>query len=193
MVTVHQATQTLETLYFDEFKAAYLDKTEVPGTLLDLHKYFKYQTRIYTFSSVQRISQLYDDLRAGRISETGLNVDGKLVSYPLMFLTEMAQRLLSHLRTECMVDGEYPLSTTSILEKLAGELSTLLTMHGYEQETISDEYYQSCIEASVWKTCIINNPWLMVAILIRFTGYQLIENLYAYTLTGSEIVEAINK
>lgn len=193
MATVQRATELLEEIFFDEFKGSYLDREELPSLILDIHKFFKYQTRIYTFSSEERIKQLYDDLRAGRISENGLIDDGKLASYPLLFLTELSQKLMSRMVQDEieLTDGDDVILT--LRKKMAIELGQHLTMHGSEQDIIKDDYYQSCLGSEKWVTAVMDNPWLFVAILIRFTGYILTENLYAYTVTGNELLEELNK
>lgn len=188
MITVSDAVKKLEIIIFDEFKSSFLDKEYYPDVILNVHKYFKYQTRIYTFSATERIGQLYNDLRLGNISELK-NPDGKDASYPLLFLTEVAQRLLSDMMYTGYDEEPNVVTTpTAILELLSTELSALMTMHGYEQVYVKDDYYQACIEPDEWTKIIIANPWLLVGILIRFTGYELTDNLYAHLAIGKEIL-----
>lgn len=180
MITVNDAVLHLERIFLDEFKSAILDKPTYPDIILNVHKYFKYQTRIYTFSSADRVKQLYDTLRVGNISDVKL-VDGKDASYPLLFLTETAQKLLVALSVNGYADNpEVAISPNDMLNILGTELATLMTMHGYEQPYVKDDYYQSCIDPTEWTNIIVSNPWMLIAILIGFTSYELTDNLYGH-------------
>lgn len=186
MINVTTAVRHLESLYLDEFKSTCFDKENRREIILDLHSYFKYQVRVYTFSVENHIPKIYTDLRLGKISEEKKEetVD---TSYPLNFLTELSQRLIISLQEEC---EEYT-EPFDIMVTLSEELADILTLHGIEQDYIKDEYYSSTIDASEWKEILCVNPWLLVGILIKYTSYELIENMYTHRVQINEILKEL--
>lgn len=193
MINVDTAVKHLETIFLDEFKSACFDRPNRPELILDLHKYFKYQTRIYTFSVEDHIPRIYNELRQARIS-TEENKAGDDISYPLTFLTELSQRLIVLLATDAVIeteDGLIHMEPEIILDHIARETAQLMVLHGQEQTYIVDKYYQATITADTWVEILNVNPWLLVGILLRFTGYELTEALYVHRVNNAEMLKEL--
>lgn len=192
MVRLIFAVRTLEELYLDEFKSSCRDKVSRPLVLLNLHQYFRYQTKIYTFTSVSHVGRIYNDLRLGRITDTPSD-EVNDISYSLIFLTELAQRLIVHLANP-VIDEEGVFSTLSpneIIRLLAQELSEVYTLHAYHQDYVKDEYYQSTFNPEEWTDILIKNPWLLVGCLIKMTSNELTEKLYLYFVEAKELLKEL--
>lgn len=179
MYTVNEAVTVLEELYLDEFKSSHLDKEARPNIILDIHSLFKYQSRIYSFADGSLIKMLYGALRTGSVSNSN-QIDTDDVSYPLNFLTEISQRLVTKLFRG---DGEI----SYVINDLSIELASTFTMHGKEQKLITDMMYQGVITVDGWVEILNNNPWLVVASLLKYTSYDLTEALYNHHAQAKDL------
>ena len=189
MVTLKDAIEALEVIYLDEFRAACKDKPTRPDTVLDLHRYFKYQVRVYTFSATQHVPRIYNDLRTGKISD-GTITDTNDLSYPLLFLTELSQRLLIDV-SSMYAEIDERIDVTQALRILSIQLAEILTAHTHTQDYIEDEHYQSSLDVDTWSAIFVSNPWLLVGTLLRFTSSDLIENLYVVYVENQELIKEL--
>ena len=191
MTSITQAIRAIETIYLDEFKAACRDKINRPYMLLDLHKYFRYQTRIYTFSTPAHIPKIYNDIRLAKMcgESTGATAD---ISYPLTFLTELTHRMVFELVGES-TELEDNVTPNDVLHALATELAETFCLHTKEQEYISDAFYQDSFKKEDWISVLVANPWLLTGALIKYTSTELTDNLYIALGEASEILRELEK
>lgn len=190
MNRVMTATTMLEEIYLDEFKSACLDKEGRAELLLDLHKYFKFQNKVYTFTATAHINRIFNELLIGRISDN-VTSDTLDVGYPLTVLTEISQMLIMRLSQVEITEDAVP--TRTVVGELAQELAELMTMHGHKQEWITNDNYQSTIKSDEWKNILISNPWLMVGVLLRYTTFALTENIYNHWSENSDLLKRLAK
>lgn len=185
MATVQTAVNHLESIFLDEFKSACQDRLTRPNIILDIHRYFKYQTRVYTFSNTAHLKSVYNDLRQCKISDTQ-EVSSEDISYPLMFLTQVSHRLLMALN-----DDELEIETSDPLEDIVEELSNLFCLHAQPQEYIEDSYYTATFSVNEWTKILQHNPWLLVGALIRYTSNELTQNLYLALAEAAELLKEL--
>ena len=189
MIRLKTTVSVLNEIYLDEFKSKCKDSSSRIEQVLDLHKYFKYQVRPYTFT-MSNIPNTYNDLRTGRLNADSSNRDMTDVSFPLLFLTELSQRLLIELGE---TEEEYNVSVDDILKELSLELAAILTIHGNSQTYIDDKVYQKTIDREEWVNVLITNPWLLVGILIRYTSDDLTEAMYFVYSEAAELAKGIKR
>lgn len=191
MTSVIQAVRVIETIFLDEFKAACRDKITRPNMLLDLHKYFRYQTKIYTFSTVAHIPKIYNEIRLGKMCGELVGTT-KDISYPLTFLTELTQRMVLELVGDS-TELEDKATPDDVIHTLATELAETFCLHTEEQDYISDAFYQDSFEKDEWVNVLVANPWLLVGALIRYTSTELTDNLYIALGEASDILRELEK
>lgn len=175
MSILKHAVEALETSYLNHFMCASFDNAIRVEILLDIHKYFKYQSKIYNFSVKGDVHELYKELRTGHLN-------GARISSPVQaFYIIDALTLVSHsLMVELSNTYEGYEDIDSLIELLSHTLGDMLCMHGNKQELIDDPYYQKTLSASEWSEVLIDNPWFIVAVLFKYTGYNFVNQLYGH-------------
>ena len=84
----------LETIVSESYTSSQLDQDGLSDRVFDTCSLFFYKVKLYNMTNKEQVQRLYNDLRLSKFVEGAVITEP---SYPLLWLTEIAQKLLLRL------------------------------------------------------------------------------------------------
>lgn len=166
MSILAHATQSLDEAIMASYQNAFFDTARRPEMIFELYTHLKFKLRVYTFTQMTDVSGLYISLARGDITKNS-NDD---LSFCLLYLTELFHA------TFIKVSGVCELEVQAAIDQCIQELALLLSLHRRAEDenggTITD-FYRNGLSYDAWIAAMDRNPWLIIAILFRYTGSEL--------------------
>ena len=162
----------LQELIEDSYSAAGFDRSGLDTRIFDTCVLFYYKMKIYSISNTDDVTKLYNNLRLSTFVNASVNIIDP--SYPLIWLTEINQKLVMYLSdTPNYRDTDY----SYILNELAINLSKLNLLHVTPEPIVEDPVYRASLTADEWVHLYKQNPWLITASLIKLLPVSLFNNM----------------
>lgn len=159
---MQQVLNLLEVIINESYMSSQLDQDGLADRVFETCSLFYYKVKLYNINNVTQIQKLYNDLRLSRF------VDGNTLiepSYPLLWLTEVSQKLFLRLDSlEEFKDKSLDVKISQIVDLLV----PVLIYHSNTVALIEDPVFQTTLSHAEWVDLLTKNSWLLVGCLIRF-------------------------
>lgn len=173
--------EVLAELVSESYTAASIDQDTLDERVFQTTILFYYKMKLYNINSMTQIELLYNNLRLSKHIES--KVDLIELSYPLLWLTELGQKLLLNLLdTEEFED----MNTDEIMDRIIDQLVSVMTLHARSESLIKDPVYQSSFTEEEWTNLFKDNLWLLIGALIRFLPVTIFNDMLGSPLSESE-------
>lgn len=152
----------LETIVSESYTSAQLDQDGLSDRVFDTCSLFFYKVKLYNMTNKEQVQRLYNDLRLSKFVEGAVITEP---SYPLLWLTEIAQKLLLRLDS---FDDFKDLDIDEKVSYIVSKLVPVLIYHSKSSSLIDDPVFQTTLNHDTWVELLTNNSWLLVGCMIRF-------------------------